>query len=132
MILQGLQIYYSTKGPLKCETLQGKPDTTMSTPPVASEKTNGENTQKNENHSADNAEVNVSPAHEENDELQEEELADGVRKRPVPCELCARRGRSCVGKERYACLPCKERHVACSHVAKPRKDVAAETPESDP
>ena len=76
MILQGLQIYYSTKDPLKCETLQGKPDTTMSTPPVASEKTNRENTQKNENHSADNAEVNVSPAHEENDELQEEELAD--------------------------------------------------------
>jgi hypothetical protein len=46
--------------------------------------------------------------------------------------LCTRRGRSCVGKEGRACLPCKERRVACSHVAKPRKDVAAGTPESDP
>ena len=41
---------------------EGEPDTTTSAPPVASEKANGENTQKNENHGEDNAEVNVSPA----------------------------------------------------------------------
>jgi hypothetical protein len=111
---------------------EGEPDTTTSAPPVATEQTNGENVQNKENHGEDKAEMNVSPALEENDELQEEELADGVRKRPIPCDLCARRGRSCVGKEGRACLPCKERRVACSHVAKPRKDVAADTPESDP
>lgn len=109
---------------------EGEPDTTTSAPAVATEKTNGENTQKQENHGEDK--VKASPALEENDELQEDELADGVRKRPVPCDLCARRGRSCVGKEGRACLPCKERRVACSHVAKPRKDVTAGTPESDP
>ncbi|KAH9040598.1 hypothetical protein EDB84DRAFT_1475869 [Lactarius hengduanensis] len=108
---------------------EGEPDTTTSAPAEATEKTNGENTQKKENHSEDK--VKESPALEENDELQEDELADGVRKRPVPCDLCARRGRSCVGKEGRACLPCKERRVACSHVAKPRKDVTAGTPESD-
>ena len=76
----------------------------------------------------------MSLALEENDELQEEELADGVRKQLVPCELCARRGRSCIDKEGRACFPCKERcvaRVACLHVAKPRKDIVAETPESD-
>ncbi|KAF8258528.1 hypothetical protein EI94DRAFT_1126641 [Lactarius quietus] len=90
---------------------EGEPDTT-SAPPMATEKTNGDNPQQKENHGEEKAEVNVSPAFEENDELQEEELADGVRKRPIPCDLCTRRGRSCV--------------------AKPRKDVAADTPESDP
>ena len=50
----------------------------------------------------------------------------------MPCDLCARRGRSCIGKEGRACLPCKERRVACSHVAKPRKDVTTGTPESEP
>ncbi|KAI9466586.1 hypothetical protein BJY52DRAFT_1799 [Lactarius psammicola] len=131
---------------------EGEPDTTTSAPAVATEKTNGENTQKKGDHGEDK--VKASPALEvsditfslvhatwaeglagskkENDELQEEELADGVRKRPVPCDLCTRRGRSCVGKEGRACLPCKERRVACSHVAKPRKDVTAGTPESDP
>ena len=69
---------------------EGEPNTTISVPPVASEKTNGENTQKNKNHGADNAEVYVSPALEEHDELQEEELTDSVRKQPVPCELCSR------------------------------------------
>jgi hypothetical protein len=29
-------------------------------------------------------------------------------------------------------MPCKERRVACSHVAKPRKDITVGTPESDP
>jgi hypothetical protein len=73
---------------------EGEPDTTTSAPPVASEKANGENTQKNENHGEDNAEVNVSPAlevssithlstqpgaqglalHKENDELQVSDL----------------------------------------------------------
>jgi len=109
---------------------EGEPDTTTSLPPIAAEKANGENIQKFEGQGERN--VKASPPPEDHDELQvEEELAEGVRRRPVPCDLCARRGRSCVGKEGRACLPCKERRVACSHVAKPRKDVTAETPESD-
>jgi len=108
---------------------EGEPDTTTSAPPIAVEKANGENVEKAEGQGESN--VKTSPLPEDHDELQEEELAEGVRRRPVPCDLCARRGRSCVGKEGRACLPCKERRVACSHVAKPRKDVTAETPESD-
>ncbi|KAI0300050.1 hypothetical protein B0F90DRAFT_1726235 [Multifurca ochricompacta] len=71
--------------------------------------------------------MRASPAPEENenDELQEEELAKGVRKRPIPCDLCSRRGRICVDKGGRACLPCKERRVACSHVVKPPKEVTA-------
>lgn len=41
---------------------EGEPDTTTSAPPVATEKTNGENTQNKENHGEDKAEMNVSPA----------------------------------------------------------------------
>jgi len=74
----------------------------------------------------------IKPQSEQTRMLQEEELADGIRRRPVPCDLCARRGRSCIDKDGRACLPCKERRVACSHVAKPRKDITVGTPESDP
>ncbi|KAI9507195.1 hypothetical protein F5148DRAFT_146669 [Russula earlei] len=108
---------------------EGEIDTTTSVPPIAAEKPNGEKVQKTE--AQVESIVKASPVPEDHDELQEGELADGVRRRPVPCDLCARRGRSCVGKEGRACLPCKERRVACSHVAKPRKDVTAGTPESD-
>jgi len=107
---------------------EGEPDTTA--PAIATEKANGERPQKIETQGE--SRVKPSPVPEDHDELQEEELADGVRRRAVPCDLCARRGRVCVGKDGRACLPCKERRVACSHVAKPRKDVAAGTPESDP
>ncbi|KAI0269420.1 hypothetical protein BC834DRAFT_626919 [Gloeopeniophorella convolvens] len=108
---------------------EGEPDTTASAPAAVNEKVNGEVAQKKETRADSN--VKASPAPDDNDELQDEELGDGVRKRPVPCELCQRRGRSCIGKEGRACLPCKERRVACSHVAKPRREAAAGTPESD-
>jgi len=109
---------------------EGDPDTTTSAPVITTEKSNGEKTQMVDPHSESKAKS--SPVPEDHDELQEEELADGIKKRAVPCDLCTRRGRSCIGKDGRACLPCKERRVACSHVAKPRKDITVGTPESDP
>ncbi|KAI0273104.1 hypothetical protein BGY98DRAFT_125661 [Russula aff. rugulosa BPL654] len=109
---------------------EGEPDTTTSAPAIATEKANGEKTQMVEPQGESKAKT--SPVPEDHDELQEEELADGIRRRAVPCDLCARRGRSCIGKDGRACLPCKERRVACSHVAKPRKDITVGSPESDP